>query len=61
MKEGKRERMLNVRLDDDEVRMLAALAEHDGLGISDWIRRTIRTAFRKEFPGVEKPQKKARK
>jgi hypothetical protein len=60
MKVEKRGRVLNVRLADEEVSMLAALAEHDGLGVSDWVRRTIRTMFRKEFPSETKPAKKAR-
>lgn len=29
--------------------MLAAVAERDGQSASDWIRLTIRTAFRKAF------------
>ena len=64
MSERKRERVLNVRLTGDEVRMLSAIAELDGLNQSDWIRRTIRTTFRKTFPAVQpsaKPKPKPRK
>jgi len=53
MSERKRERVLNVRLTGDEVRMLSAIAELDGLNQSDWLRRTIRTTFRKAFPTVQ--------
>jgi hypothetical protein len=56
-----RERVLNVRLTDDEVRMLSAIAELDGLNQSDWVRRTIRTTFRKAFPvSVQQPAKQKR-
>jgi len=57
MVERKRERVLNVRLAEDETRMVAALAELDGLNISDWVRRTIRVAFRKAFPEPVQPSK----
>jgi len=59
MAERKRERVLNVRLADEETEMVAALAELDGLNVSDWIRRTIRTSFRKSFqPSKQKTKKK---
>jgi uncharacterized protein (DUF1778 family) len=45
-----REKMLNVRIADDEDRMLRALAEHQGLTISDVIRQYIRRAFAEAFP-----------
>ena len=62
MAERKRERVLNVRLTDDEVRMLSAIAELDGLNQSDWVRRTIRTTFRKVFPAsVQQSAKPKRK
>jgi len=56
MVERKRERVLNVRLTDEETEMVAALAEQDGLNVSDWIRRTIRTSFRKAFSTPAKPK-----
>jgi hypothetical protein len=45
-----RNKLLNVRLTEDEDRMLKALAEHQGLGISDVIRQYIRRAFSEAFP-----------
>ncbi|HEX7668382.1 MAG TPA: hypothetical protein VF395_02305 [Polyangiaceae bacterium] len=62
MTERKRERVLNVRLTEEETTMVAALAEQDGLNVSDWVRRTIRTTFRKAFPGsAQSPTKPKRK
>jgi Arc/MetJ-type ribon-helix-helix transcriptional regulator len=40
-----RTKVLNVRLTDDEDRMLRALVKHQGLGVSDVIRQYIRRAF----------------
>jgi predicted DNA-binding protein len=45
-----RDKMLNVRITDDEDRMLKALAEHQGLTSSDIIRQYIRRAFAEAFP-----------
>ncbi len=42
--------MVNVRLTDDEDRMLKALAEHQGLSVSDVLRQYIRRAFIEAFP-----------
>jgi uncharacterized protein (DUF1778 family) len=44
-----RTKMLNVRVTDDEDRMLKALAEHQGLNVSDVIRQYIRRAFLEAF------------
>jgi uncharacterized protein (DUF1778 family) len=45
-----RDKMLNVRITDDEDRMLKALAEHTGMSISDVIRQYVRRAFAEAFP-----------
>jgi uncharacterized protein (DUF1778 family) len=50
MVERSRERMVNVRMTDDEADMLKALAEHEGLSASDIVRQYIRRAFAKAFP-----------
>ncbi len=42
--------MLNVRVTDEEVAMLKALAEHQGLNASDVIRQYVRRAFAEAFP-----------
>jgi uncharacterized protein (DUF1778 family) len=49
-----RDRMLNVRISDDEDRMLKALAEHQGMSISDVLRQYIRRAFAEAFPPKKK-------
>jgi uncharacterized protein (DUF1778 family) len=41
---------LNVRVTEDEDRMLKALAEHQGMKVSDVIRQYIRRAFAEAFP-----------
>ncbi len=51
-----RTRMLNVRVTDDEDRMLKALAEHQGMSVSDVIRQYIRRGFAEAFP-PKKPKK----
>jgi uncharacterized protein (DUF1778 family) len=45
-----RTKMLNVRVTEDEDRMLKALAEHQGMSLSDVIRQYIRRAFAEAFP-----------
>jgi predicted HicB family RNase H-like nuclease len=50
MVERQRERTLNVRIDENEGRMLRALSEHQGVSISDVIRQYIRRAFAEAFP-----------
>ena len=45
-----RDRMLNVRVTEDEDRMVKALAEHRGMSIGDVIRQYIRRAFAEAFP-----------
>jgi uncharacterized protein (DUF1778 family) len=44
-----REKMLNVRITDDEDRMLKALAEHQGMSVSDVVRQYVRRAFAEAF------------
>jgi hypothetical protein len=51
-----RKRMLNVRVTDDEMRMLQELADVAGLGVSD----TIRQLVRREHEAKVKPRRKAR-
>jgi uncharacterized protein (DUF1778 family) len=47
---AERTKALNVRITDDEDRMLKALAGHQGMSISDVIRQYIRRAFAEAFP-----------
>jgi uncharacterized protein (DUF1778 family) len=47
---AERTKAINVRVTDDEDRMLKALAEHQGMSISDVIRQYIRRAFAEAFP-----------
>jgi uncharacterized protein (DUF1778 family) len=51
-----RTKTINVRVTDDEDRMLKALAEHQGLRITDVIRQFIRRAFADAFP-PKRPKK----
>jgi hypothetical protein len=53
MVERVRERVLNVRLSDDEVKMVKGLTEHVGLSQSDTIRQLIRKAHA-ELPKTRK-------
>jgi len=43
----KRDNMLRARLLDEELDMLQALADRDGIGMSAAVRKLIRDAFRK--------------
>jgi hypothetical protein len=54
----KRTRNLNVRISDEELAMLAELAERDGLTSSDWLRFTIRRAHTKVFGATKQRTKK---
>jgi len=45
-----RTKTLNVRVTDDEDRMVKALAEFQGLSVSDIVRQNIRRAFAEAFP-----------
>lgn len=58
MAERKRTKLLNVRMTEEETAMLVAVAERDGQNISDWIRLSVRQAFRKAFGTDAKPSKK---
>ncbi|HVU00388.1 MAG TPA: hypothetical protein VHE30_01500 [Polyangiaceae bacterium] len=58
MAERKRQKTLNVRMLDDELAMLDAVAERDGISVSDWIRQVVRGAFRKAFGADAKPPRK---
>lgn len=46
-----RDRVLNVRLIESEAAMLAALAEREGMSVSEWIRTTIRVQHALAFRG----------
>jgi uncharacterized protein (DUF1778 family) len=56
MVERVRTKAINVRVTDDEDRMLKALAEHQGLSISDVVRQYIRRAFAETF-SPKRPKK----
>ena len=56
----KRERRLSMLISDEEWDMLQALADHDGLSVSDHIRLYIRRAHA-ELPTPAKPPPKRRK
>jgi hypothetical protein len=56
-----RPRNLNVRMSDEELAMLAKLAERDGLTSSDWLRLTIRRSYAEAFAPDSKPPPKRRK
>lgn len=44
-----RNRPFNIRMTDDELAMLKAIAEHEGLSASDVVRQFIRARHRKLF------------
>jgi len=50
-----REEMLNVRMTAEELAMLRALAEGDGLSQSDVVRQFIRRTYRERY-GDKKPK-----
>ncbi|HEX9621805.1 MAG TPA: ribbon-helix-helix protein, CopG family [Polyangiaceae bacterium] len=52
-----REKMLNVRMADSELRMIRELAESLGLSQSDAIRQLVRRAHAETF-GPPKPRRK---
>ena len=56
----KRERRLSMLISDEEWDMLQALADHDGLNVSDHLRLYIRRAHA-ELPKPTKPPPKRRK
>ncbi len=41
-----RDRVLNVRLSEEEAKMLGALAEYEGASVSSWVRHSVRESFR---------------
>lgn len=49
-------RKLDARMSEEEMRMLAAVAEREGTTASAWLRRKIREAYRRFF-GDEPPPK----
>jgi len=42
-----------VRLLEEEHQMLDVLSEREGLSVSDWVRHTVRTAYRKSVGDVK--------
>jgi len=54
-----RERSLRVRISDEELAMLQALADQRGVTVSDYIRLTARETYRSEFG--DKPTKKPKR
>jgi len=59
MVERKRDKLLNVRMLETETAMLAELAEHDGVSVSEWIRNVVRREHALTFGA--KPRKKPKK
>lgn len=51
MAEGKRDQMITIRLSREEYDMVNAVAKHEGLTLSDWIRQSFRKAYRRIFGG----------
>ncbi len=56
-----REKVLNVRVTEGEMRMVKELAEHVGLSQSDAVRQLIRKAHADAGLANEKPKAKPRK
>ncbi|HSY22443.1 MAG TPA: hypothetical protein VK841_10030 [Polyangiaceae bacterium] len=52
-----RDQNLHVRTTEDEMRMLRALADADGLSTSDVVRQLIRRAFMDRWPPKVKTKK----
>lgn len=61
MVEPKREKTLNVRMLDEELAMLDAVAANEGISVSAWVRQHVRAAYRKLSGDVKpKPKPKTR-
>lgn len=56
--ERKRDKQLNIRCTERELDMLAALAEADGLSVSDWVRQSIRKAYKRAFPSERSEERR---
>jgi hypothetical protein len=56
-----RTRNLNVRVKDEELAMLHAVAEREGLPASQWLRRKIREAHRRHFGNEPPPNPKPKR
>lgn len=41
--------MINVRMTEEEYEMLSAVAEHEGLNLSSWLRQAFRKAYKRLF------------
>lgn len=52
-----REQRLSMKISAEEAAMLRALAEKDGITVSDWVRLTTRRAYAEAF-GTKKPKQK---
>jgi antitoxin component of RelBE/YafQ-DinJ toxin-antitoxin module len=55
---AERERLVNVRMTDNEAEMVRAVAEHMGLSQSDTIRQLVRRAFEAIVPPKVKRRKR---
>jgi hypothetical protein len=56
MAPAERDQNLHVRMAEEEMRMLRAIAEADGLSTSDVVRQLVRRAFMERWP--TKPKKR---
>ena len=45
----KRTKLVNFKISEEEYEMLTAIAKHEGLTFSDWIRQSIRKTYRRIF------------
>lgn len=60
MTERHHDQNLHVRVTEDELRMLRALATDSGLSASDALRQLVRRAFAERFPseGTKRPPRR---
>jgi hypothetical protein len=59
MAERHHDQNLHVRVTEDEMRMLRALATDSGLSTSDTVRQLVRRAFAERFnEGTKRPRRK---
>ncbi len=56
-----RGRYLTLRASTDELSMVKALAERDGLNVSDVVRLLIRRAYAERFGTEEPPKRRTKK
>ncbi len=53
-----RERNLRVRMNDEDMRMLSAIAERERMTASAWLRKKIFETYRRLFGSVPPPAQK---